>query len=75
MSEQPYVEDKSDNVPLSVTEFTNPLKDYSASHGDQAAEYVSQENDNEYYEESDIGYNKNRYAADDDHDILLTYKK
>ena len=49
MIEQLYVENRMDNVPLSV----------SASHGDQVEEYVPHPNDYIYYKQSDIDSDKN----------------
>ena len=75
MSEQLYVEEKLNNVPLSVTEFTNPLIDDSASQGDQAEESVLHPNFNEFYEESDIDEVDDRYLNNDDDDIPPTLKE
>ena len=56
MSEQLYVKNRIDNVPLSV----------SASHGDQVEEYVPHLNNYIYYKESDIDSDENCYAYEDD---------
>ena len=71
MREQLYVEEILDNVPLSVLVCRNPLVDDSASHGDQAEESVPQPNENEYYEESEIDEDEDRYVNDDDIPLLL----
>ena len=64
-----------DNVSLTVTEFTNPLIEDSASHGDQAEEYVSHPNVNEYYEESDVDEDEDRDDNNDDDNIPFTFKE
>ena len=46
----------------------------SASHGNQAEEYVPHPNDDEYYEESEIDEDENRDAYDDDN-IPLTFEE
>ena len=73
MREQLYVEEIFDNVPLSVLVCRNPLVDDAASHGGQAEESVPQPNENEYYEESKIDEDEDRY--DNDYDIPLTLEE
>ena len=70
MSEQLYIEEKLDNVPLSVTEFTNI--DDSASHGDQADKSVPHPNDNEYYEESKNDEDEDHYNNEEEYNIPRT---
>ena len=62
MSEQLYVKQKMDNVPLSVTQYTGPLTADFASHEHQAEESVPHPNENEEYDESEIDEDEDRHA-------------
>ena len=75
MSEQLYVQGKLDNVPLSVTEYNNPLICDSVSPVAQAEEYVPYPNDNESSEESEIDEDEYHYINEDEYNTLLTFEE
>ena len=75
MSEQQYLEEKMENVSLSVLVFRNPLIDDSASHRDQAEECFPHSNNNEYYEDSESNDDEDRYANNVDDGIPLTVEE